>query len=227
MAGGLPQQGARADSRLPSSGSSSPGPGREEERVRLVDAVAKAAAEHGYREFTVEQVARYAGVSPAAFYEHFDSREEGLMVAYDAFLNRLRVEVETACEEHDAWPDKVIGALGAVFATLVEASAVARVFAIEVAAAGIPATGRQLDALDDFATLLRRGRDLYPRAAALPEPAERALVGGVASIVSGHLLAEDAASLPALEPQLAELLLTPYLGEEKAKQSAAARTAPG
>lgn len=224
MAGGLPQRRVRRDARLPSSSSSSSGaPEWEEERARLLDAVAKAASEHGYRDFTVEQVARYAGLSATDFHEHFESREEGVMAAYDAFLDRLLADASAACEEHDDWSDKVIAALKAVFSTLVEASAVARVFAIEVAAAGIPATVRQIDALDDFASLLRHGRDLYPRAAALPEPAERALVGGVASIVSGHLLAEDPASLPALEPQLAELLLTPYLGEEGAKRSAAHR----
>jgi hypothetical protein len=47
------------------------------------------------------------------------------------------------------------------------------------------------------------------------------LIGGIASIVSQHLLAEDPGALSALEPELVEALLIPYLGEGEAKRAAA------
>ena len=88
------------------------------------------------------------------------------------------------------WPLKVRAALEVTLSYLAEAASVARVFAVE-AAANLSATERQFAAVESFAAMLRDGRRLYPRAAALPAPTERALVGGIASIISGHLLAEE------------------------------------
>jgi AcrR family transcriptional regulator len=191
------------------------------DRERLVAAVAKAAAEHGYAQLTMDQVLRYAGVPRAIFDAHFESKEQGLVAAQDAFLDRLWLDAVAACEAPGEWPLKVRAALGAVLSSLVEASNLARVFAVEAAAASLAAAERQFAALDRFATLLHDGRRLYPAAASLPETTERALVGGIASIVSGHLLVEDPQAIPALESQLVELVLIPYLGTGEARRVAA------
>lgn len=107
-----------------------------------------------------------------------------------------------------------------MISSLVEASTLARIFAVEATAASFAAAERQFAALEQFASLLREGRRRYPRAASLPAPTERVLIGGIASIVSQHLLAEDPGALPALESQLVESLLLPYLGEGEAKRFA-------
>jgi AcrR family transcriptional regulator len=192
-----------------------------EERARLVAAYGKAAAEHGYAALTVDQVLSYAGVPQAVFEEQLGSKEQGLVVAQDAFLERLWLEAVHACEEAVEWPQKVRAGLAAVLATLVEASALARVFAVEACSASLAAAERQFAALDQFAHLLQEGRRSYPRAESLPAATERALVGGIASIVSSHLLMEDPQAIPGLECELVELILIPYLGEIEAKRVAA------
>lgn len=196
------------------------GPGRADpERDRLVAAFGKAASEHGYRSLTVEQVARYAGTSSARVEEYFASKEEGIAAAQEAFLERLWLDVVDACAEPEAWPEKVQAALRSVLVSLAEASALARVFAVE-AKASLAAAERQFAVLDRFAELLSHGRRQFPRASAMPSSAERALVGGVASIISGRLLDEEPQALMALEPELLELVLIPYIGREQAKRFA-------
>jgi TetR/AcrR family transcriptional regulator len=192
------------------------------DRDRLVAAVAKVAAEQGYSRLTVERVARSAGVSQATFEEHFDSREQGLIAAQDAFLERLWEDVSAACEGVGEWPQKVRATLAAVLGALVEASDLARVFAIEGIAASLALAERQHQMLDRFAVLLREGRRLYPAAASLPEATERALVGGIASIVTRQLLAEEPRAIDGLEAELVELVLIPYLGGEEARRVAGA-----
>ena len=211
MSGGRSQRYVRDD-----SGQSTP----EAQRERLVAAIARGAAEQGFDKLTVEHVVRYAGVPAATFYEHFSTKEQGLMAAFDAFLDRLWLEVSAVCETDAEWPQKVKAAIDVTLSYLAEASSVARVFAVEAASASLAATERQLAALESFATLLRDGRSLYPRAAELPVPTERALVGGIASIISGHLLAEEPQVLVDLEPELIELVLIPYLGQSEAKRVA-------
>jgi AcrR family transcriptional regulator len=191
-----------------------------EQRERIVAAFAKAAAEHGYAKLEIEQVLRYADVPRSTFDAYFESKEQGLIAAQEAFLDRLWLDVVSACESPAKWPLKVRAALGAILSSLVEASNLARVFAVEATAVSLGAAERQFAVLDQFAALLHDGRRHYPAAASLPEATERALVGGIASIVAGHLLMEDPQAIPVLEAQLVELLLIPYLGEGEARRVA-------
>jgi len=191
-----------------------------EDRERLVAAISKAAAEHGYAELTVDHVISYADVSREIFEVHFESKEQGLMAAQEAFFERLWLEALHACDEGEEWPLKVRAGLEAILASLVEGSALARVFAIEANAASFAVAERQFATLEEFAGLLRKGRAEYPAAAVLPEATERALVGGVASIVCGHLLDENPRAIVRLEAQLVELLLIPYVGVDEARRVA-------
>jgi AcrR family transcriptional regulator len=191
------------------------------ERERLIAAFGKAVSEHGYRDVTVDHVVRYSGLGRSRFERHFDSMERGLVAAQDAFFDRIWLEVLAACQASNDWPQGVQAALHSALAAVVEASPLARVFAVEATAASLAAAERQFAAIDQFASLLREGRRLYPRAASLPPATERTLVGGVVSIVCGHLLAEDPAAIPTLESQLVELLLIPYIGEGEAKRVSA------
>jgi AcrR family transcriptional regulator len=194
--------------------------GSEPERERFIAAFGKVASEHGYHELTVELVARYAGTSQAQIERHFASKEEGLVAAHHAFLNRIWFDVLEACESAAEWPLKVRAALRTVLYSLSEAGTLARVFTIEATAASFAAAERQFSTLDDFARMLRDGRRIYPQASELPAATERVLVGGIASILFAHLLAEEPGALATLEADLVELLLLPFLGPHQAKQVA-------
>jgi AcrR family transcriptional regulator len=190
------------------------------ERRKIVTAIAKAVAAYGYAQLTLEQVLAYAGVTPEEFEVHFRSLEQGLVAAQEDFLERLRMEVAAACDLDRAWPDNVRAALDAALAYVADGNAMARGFAVEATATSLAASERQNAALETFADLLRQGRRYYPQAAEMPPETERALVGGIASIVSGRLLTEEPQTLIDLEPQLAEFLLVPYLGRVEANKFA-------
>jgi len=201
---------------------SSEGHGADPERDRLIAAFGKAASEHGYRDLTVDQVARYAGTSRARIEAYFGSKEQGLVAAQDAFLDRLWLDALEACAGAEDWPVKVRAAMRSVIASLVEASTLARVFAVEATAVSFAAAERQLAVLDAFAKLLQEGRRTSPAASSLPPVTERALIGGIASIITGFLLAEEPQALAALETELVELVLLPYVGPQQARRIARA-----
>jgi AcrR family transcriptional regulator len=192
-----------------------------DQRSRIVSAFSKAAGEQGYSRLDITIVARYAGVSTEEFHQQFGSVEQALVAAQEVFLNRLWLEIQAACKAAGDWPHKVRDSVTAVTDSLVEGSAIARVFAIEAPGASLAAAERQFSALDHLAGLLSRGRQIYPQAASLPASTERALIGGTVSIVSEHLLAEDPRAIPRLRAQLIELLLSPYLDEDEARRVAA------
>jgi len=190
------------------------------ERGKIVTAITKAVAEYGYARLTVKQVLAQAGITAEEFEAHFPSLEQGLIAAQEDFLERLRLEVAAACDLDRPWPDNVRAALDAALAYVADANAMARAFAVEATAASLVASERQYAALEALANLLREGRRLYPGAAEMPPATERALVGGVASIISDRLLSEEPRALIDLEPQLTEFLLVPYLGRAEASRFA-------
>lgn len=190
------------------------------QRERLVAAVSRTAAEHGYGGLTVERIVNYAGVGREVFDAHFASREQGLIAAQEAFLERLLWEAAGACERPAPWPVRLRAGLGAILSSLVESADLARVLTVEADAAGLALAERRLASLDDFARLMRAGREDYPAAARLPEVTERLLVGGVASLLRQRLLREEPAATPSLEVELLELLLIPYLGRREARRIA-------
>jgi AcrR family transcriptional regulator len=204
----------------PQSGEGEAGTGAERDRV--IAAYSKVASELGYRGLAIDRVARYAGISTERCAEHFPTEELGLIAAQDAFMDRLWSEVLAACGAAGGWQEGVRSSLGAVLDVLIEASPLARVFMVEATAASIAAAERQYAFLDRLADLLLRGRVAYPRAALLPHSTERLLIGGTMSIVCERLLAEEPAALSALEPELLEFLLGPYLGPEEAHRQARA-----
>ena len=188
-----------------------------EQRQRLVTAISRVAAERGYADLTVDRVVDLAGLSEADFYRHFASKQQGLIAAFEAFLERLSGEVVQASAADASWPENLRMSVAAVLDYIADANDLARVLAVEVAASSLAGTQAQFAALELFAGQLRSGRDIYPDASELPSPTERVLVGGIASIVADHLLAEEASALPRLEPDLSELLLVPFLGRAEAR----------
>jgi len=197
-------------------------PSERDERERLIAAFSKAAAEQGYSHLDIATVARYAGVSVSRFQEHFSSVEQALVAGQQVFFRRLWLDIEGGCDRAAPWPEQIQAAVGSLIATLVETAATARLFVIEAPSASLAAAERQYAALARLAALLRRGRGFYPSAASLPEATERALIGGTVSIVCEHLLAEDTEEISRLQPQLIEVLLSPYVGEEETRRVAGA-----
>jgi AcrR family transcriptional regulator len=188
-----------------------------EQRRRLVTAISRVAAERGYDDLTVDRVVDLAGLSDADVNRHFATNQQGLIAAFEAFLERLSDEVAQASVADGSWPENLRRAVAAVLDYIAEANDLARVLAVEVAASSLAGAQAQLAAIEVFAVRLRSGREIYPDASELPSPTERVLVGGIASIIADHLLAEEASALPRLEPDLSELLLVPFLGRAEAQ----------
>ena len=181
----------------------------------------RTAPELGYGNTSATAVAAAAGVSMEVFYEHFPSKRQCLGAAYDAFVDRMFDEVEQAGEaREEEWPLRVKQAVAATLGFIAETATRARFFAVEAPAAGPLMLDRYMVAAARVAIHLRAGRDHYPKAADLPEMTEQILVFGTACLISAALLSEEPSSLSSLEPELVEILLTPYLGQDEARRIA-------
>src|SRR5262245_18141873 len=84
-----------------------------DQRQRLVDAVPKVVAEHGYEAMSVADIVKAAAVSRNAFYRNFGDKEECFAAAHEACHERLLALLERPCDKGSTVEERVETALGA------------------------------------------------------------------------------------------------------------------
>jgi AcrR family transcriptional regulator len=192
----------------------------ESQRERLLAGVAHAVSQRGYRATTVTEIVRAASVSSAAFYKHFESKEECFLAAFDAIVAHLRDLVAEAVEPIPGWPHKVIAALSAALRFFAAEPDLARLCLIEPITASPEIATHFRGVVVSCIPYLEPGRAERAEAASLPESTEDSILGGLIALTARSLLAGDHGSLERRLPDLVDFALSPYLGPEKAKELA-------
>jgi AcrR family transcriptional regulator len=201
------------------------------QRRRLLAATALSVAESGYGELTVGEITRRASISRVTFYQLFEGKTEILVAAYEEAFAALRGSVAAPCGAHEDWPQRVIAGVGGAIAFAVASPARASLLCAEPVGLQPELAVRIRAARTELAAMLRRARELAASGpepyAGLPPIAEEALIGGACTIVAAHLAEGRSAELAGLAPELAQVILTPYLGAEAAAALLAATPHPG
>jgi AcrR family transcriptional regulator len=192
---------------------------RAAQQERLRSAVIAAVAESGYANVTVADIVRRARVSRVAFYTFFRGKDDCFLDATGLGGKLLLGRVVTAARSvpDDAPVEDVLRAgLRAFLAFLAEEPAFARVFYVEMQAAGPAATGRVRDATERFEEINRkwheRARERYPEWPAVPHEAYLAAAGATAELVRAYVRADRAKELGDLEDTLMNLHLAIFAG---------------
>lgn len=174
------------------------------QRERMLRALAEQMTVKGYVATTVADVLRGAGVSRETFYEQFASKQDCFMAAYDTAIALILARV--AFEHGADVPRGPLERFGAGLATYLDAlagePAFARLFLVEVYAAGPAAIARRAEAQERFA-------DLIAATFGAEGPEERfacdALVAAIGAMVTARLAVQDTAGLRALHGPLVTL----------------------
>jgi AcrR family transcriptional regulator len=188
------------------------------QRTRLLEAVGRAVAERGYAAATIDDVVRRAGVSKKTFYEHFADKQDCFLAAYEAASEELLERVREAHASEDDWLERTRAGVRAYLRWLSAEPALARVFLIEVAAAGPQALEQREGLRDRYAELMRERR--VDGQTKLPIEVFHAVVAAVDDVVVRHIRERGAEDLPALEPVLVYLQTALLAGPDAAARSA-------
>src|SRR5829696_4192477 len=144
------------------------------QRARLLEAVGRAVAEKGYAAATIDDIVRGAGVSKKTFYEHFQDKLECFLAAYEVASDELYEHVRAAQDGvraagasgaraapagENAWLEPTHAGIRAYRRWLAAEPALARVFLIEIAAAGPDALARRERLRDRYAERMRALQD--------------------------------------------------------------------
>jgi AcrR family transcriptional regulator len=202
-----------------------PGVVAASQRARLLEAVGRAVAEKGYAGATIDDIVRGAGVSKKTFYEHFRDKLDCFLAAYEAASDELLTRLRDAQSGRAGWLDRTRAGLDAYLRWLAAEPALARVFLIEVAAAGPVAAERRERIRDRYADVLRELQDdaraEIPALPRLPAEVFHALVAAVDELVVRRIRESGATALPELEPVLLYLQVALLAGPQVAAEAAA------
>lgn len=192
------------------------------QRERLIAGIAEAIAENGYSGTTIAHITRAAAVSRRTFYEHFSSKDECFVAAYDTVMQELQERVSTAFDDEEGWPRAIRAGIGAMLEFLAGEPNLARLCMVEALVAGPAVVERYDAAIQSFVPYFEEGRKGRSKEvlSRLSPTTEEALVGGMVSLISRRIIAGKAEELEELLPDLVEFTLTPYLGSAEAAKVA-------
>jgi AcrR family transcriptional regulator len=196
------------------------------QRTRLLEAVGRAVAEKGYGAATIDDIVRGAGVSKKTFYEHFQDKLECFLAAYEAASDELYEHVRAAQDAvpgggrpqsagDDAWLERTHAGIHAYLRWLAAEPALARVFLIEIAAAGPEALACRERLRDRYAERMRELQD--PRIG-VPDEIFHAVVAAADDLVVRRL--RDGSDLLELDPILLRLQVAQLAGPKAAAELA-------
>jgi AcrR family transcriptional regulator len=197
----------------------------QNQRERMLLAIAELVAERGYRKTTIELIAKTARVALVTFYEHFASKEECFLAAFDESVEAAEKVFGELLDDERPWPEQIAAGLEIFLEMVVTEPPRSKLCLVESQAAGAAALARYQAMLEAVAPKLREGRDLNPRARRLPEGLEVAIAGGLAWLVHQRLVSGRADELEGLLPEMLQVTLTPYVGEFEAVHAADATQA--
>jgi hypothetical protein len=149
-------------------------------------------------------------------------RDRDFADAFEAAFAGLRQALEAACAAEAQWPERAAGAIVAALEFAAAQPGTARVLLSDPFANGLYGALRHRRMVAHLAALLEEGRQQRADAGiGLPPITEEALVGGAAEVVAERLRSGHETTIPALAPELIELVLAPYVGAETARRIAA------
>jgi AcrR family transcriptional regulator len=178
----------------------------EHQRQRLLDAVSACLAEHGYEGLSVADLSRRAGVSRVTFYKLYRDKLDCVLDAQCLALDSLEGALSRAAQLGGA--PEVVKALLDFAASAPAAAQLALPCGPTFAA---PALADRALAFNERLAAQLQGHEQAP-AGIYAEAA----AGGLVSLIAARLAAGEAASLPALGPELLDLTVAQLrLGDKK------------
>jgi len=191
----------------------------ENQRQRIAAGMIAAVSAKGYHDATISDIAAAAGLSRRTFYGYFKTKEDCFYDTYEMVGSFLLEAIGEAGGEERAWAGRVRARLAALLDAFAANPDLASFELGVPPAAGGDLAARGHAFLDRLLEALLAGQ---PKSARQPSQATvQSLAGGLAALVLAKVEAGEGEQLGALLPDLVELLLTSYLGREKAAAEAA------
>ena len=181
------------------------------QRERMARAAARVVVERGYGALSIPAISAAAGVSNQTFYEHFDSKRDAFLAAFEELAGLAFAATSEAMASSDDRAEAIGRGVRAMLEHVAANELFARLAFFELATAGPTAMDRADAVLDSFTALLEPAAE----APGGPGPVviREAVGSGIWAVIQHELAHDRRARLPELAPTVVALALLP-LGTE-------------
>jgi AcrR family transcriptional regulator len=182
------------------------------QRTRLLRATVELGTERGFASLTLTDIVRRAGVARSTFYEYFADKQQCFLEAFDYAADRVLERVlATGPPPAGEFASRVHAYIARLLELCLEEPGLVRLVAADADALGPAAAerqrairGRLADGLVTLRDFLRRDE---PTLAPITHVRALAIVGAISEVLQDTLYASGIDALPALQPELATIVL--------------------
>jgi AcrR family transcriptional regulator len=180
------------------------------QRERILRAAARVVVSDGYQALSIPAISGAAGISNQTFYEHFASKRDAFLAAFEVVGGEGFAPTAAAFVAAGDGPE----AIGAALKTLLEYMAGNELFSrlafFELPTAGPVALDKADETLDSFTAFLRPEATPTGVGGPLSQTILEAIPSGIWGVIQHEIQHGRLTSLPDLAPELVRIVLAPF-----------------
>jgi AcrR family transcriptional regulator len=177
------------------------------QRERIARAAARVVVERGYEGLSIPAISGAAGTSNQTFYEHFSSKRDAFLAAFEMLSGEALRLSAAAYARQEAAPEAIGAGLRAMLEYIAANELFARLAFFELPTAGPPALDRADATLDLFTAYLRGSPELGPP---LPGSIIEAIPSGIWEMIQHEIIEGRLGTLPEIAPEVARIVAASF-----------------
>jgi AcrR family transcriptional regulator len=177
------------------------------QRDRIVRAAARVVVERGYEALSIPTISSAAGTSNQTFYEHFSSKRDAFLAAFEILSGEALRRSVVAYARQDQVPEAIGAGLRAMLEFIAGNELFARLAFFELPTAGPPALDRADATLDLFTAYLQDSPELGP---SLPQTIMEAIPSAIWAVIQHEITQGRLETLPEIAPEAARIVVASF-----------------
>jgi AcrR family transcriptional regulator len=177
------------------------------QRERIVRAAARVVVERGYDSLSIPAISGTAGISNQTFYQHFKSKRDAFLAAFEILGAKAFGAALAAFEREGPGPEAIGAAVRALLEHIAGSPTFARLAFFELPTAGPVALDRADALFNSFAAYLEPGMAPAGLGRPLPQSVLEAMPTGIWAVIQYEIAHGRRESLAEIAPEITRIVL--------------------
>jgi AcrR family transcriptional regulator len=180
------------------------------QRERIVRGAARVVVERGYEALSIPAISGAAGISNQTFYEHFTSKRDAFIAAFEILAGEAFAASVAAYEREGPRPEGIGAAMRALLEHIAGDPLFARLAFFELPTAGPVALDRADALFDGFVSYLEPANAPPGLGGPLPRSVLEAIPTGIWAVLQHEISQDRRESLPEIAPEITRIVLASF-----------------
>jgi len=180
------------------------------QRERIVRAAAKVGVERGYEALSIPAISGAAGVSNQTFYEHFASKRDAFLAAFEILGGDALANAASTFQRQSDYPEAIGTSVRALLEHIAANELFARLAFFELPTAGPVALDRADAMLDSFSAFLEPPVSPSELGGPLPRSILEAIPSGIWATIQHEIAHGRRQALPQIAPELVRVVIASF-----------------